>query len=69
MGARRWEQPLLVPKPLLHRGEPGGGGTRISPACVAQPEAERKQWQKRWQEAEVLAQPAAGKGRGNQESE
>ncbi len=28
VGARCWEQPLLVQKPLLHRGEPGGGGTR-----------------------------------------
>src|SRR6266542_4258343 len=27
VGARRWEQPLLVQKPVLHRGEPGGGGT------------------------------------------
>src|SRR6266498_2263191 len=28
VGERSWEQPLLVQKPALHRGEPGGGGTR-----------------------------------------
>ncbi len=61
VGARRWKQPLLVQKPLLHRGEPGGGGTRR--ALLAGAEADAPPGRARWGRGAIRASSTNGRQR------
>src|SRR6266536_5293277 len=60
VGARRGEQPLLVQKPLLHRGEPGGGGTRRP--LLAGAEACAPPGRVRWGRCAIRASLLRGRG-------